>query len=225
MDSSEERVCPDCGQPAGAQPFCAACGLNLASLDRLPSRAEWEAAASQDSAASDAAGLPRDETVGTADPPPVKPAGWFPDPWDSAQQRYWDGSAWTGYQHPAALPVSAPNQFCRTCGTELAPHAAVCLSCGAAALGTAAGVANPKSPGLALFLSFLWPGAGQLYAGDSSGKTITFLILASVLFVFYLTIIGLIFLPLGLILAIIAMIDARDVAMKWNVDHGFPAGG
>jgi uncharacterized RDD family membrane protein YckC len=39
--SPEQRVCPDCGQPAGAQPFCAHCGVNLTGRDRLPSRAEF----------------------------------------------------------------------------------------------------------------------------------------------------------------------------------------
>ena len=36
------RVCPDCGSPAGTQPFCASCGRNLSMIERLPTRAEWE---------------------------------------------------------------------------------------------------------------------------------------------------------------------------------------
>jgi hypothetical protein len=28
---------------------------------------------------------------------PSPPAGWYPDPWRQAAQRYWDGSAWTAY--------------------------------------------------------------------------------------------------------------------------------
>jgi hypothetical protein len=38
----ESRVCPDCGSPAGSQPFCASCGRNLALVDRLPTRSDWE---------------------------------------------------------------------------------------------------------------------------------------------------------------------------------------
>lgn len=38
------RVCPDCGSPAGAQAFCASCGRNLTTVERLPTRAEWELA-------------------------------------------------------------------------------------------------------------------------------------------------------------------------------------
>jgi hypothetical protein len=33
--------------------------------------------------------------VRPAAPPPVAPAGWFPDPLDLAQSRYWDGGRWT----------------------------------------------------------------------------------------------------------------------------------
>jgi hypothetical protein len=27
------------------------------------------------------------------------PAGWYPDPWQQAPQRFWDGSQWTGHTH------------------------------------------------------------------------------------------------------------------------------
>jgi hypothetical protein len=37
------RVCPFCGEPPGAGVFCEACGRNLAEVDQLPTRAEWEA--------------------------------------------------------------------------------------------------------------------------------------------------------------------------------------
>jgi hypothetical protein len=36
------RVCPDCGSPAGTQPFCSNCGRNLSLIERLPTRAEWD---------------------------------------------------------------------------------------------------------------------------------------------------------------------------------------
>ncbi|HVT65939.1 MAG TPA: DUF2510 domain-containing protein [Mycobacteriales bacterium] len=37
------------------------------------------------------------------------PAGWYPDPQDATQQRYWDGSAWTGHTAAAgAAAVGAP---------------------------------------------------------------------------------------------------------------------
>jgi hypothetical protein len=43
----DERVCPHCGEPPGGV-FCASCGRNLAAVDRLPTRAEWEIAGVQD---------------------------------------------------------------------------------------------------------------------------------------------------------------------------------
>jgi len=44
----DARVCPHCGDPPGEGVFCAACGRNLAAVDRLPTRAEWDAANVQD---------------------------------------------------------------------------------------------------------------------------------------------------------------------------------
>ena len=40
--SADTRVCPFCGNPPGAGTFCEACGRNLAAVERLPTRAEWE---------------------------------------------------------------------------------------------------------------------------------------------------------------------------------------
>jgi hypothetical protein len=56
-------------------------------------------------------GPPSDQPVATADgrlpqpgagtelpdgPPPGKPANWYPDPWQKAKWRWWDGARWTG---------------------------------------------------------------------------------------------------------------------------------
>lgn len=42
MSDPDRRVCPECGEPGGDQPFCASCGTNLSKLDRLPTRAEFD---------------------------------------------------------------------------------------------------------------------------------------------------------------------------------------
>ena len=58
---SGERVCPFCGERPGEGVFCAACGRNLADVERLPSRAEWarpEVTAEEFLAAMRAAGNP-----------------------------------------------------------------------------------------------------------------------------------------------------------------------
>lgn len=36
------------------------------------------------------------------------PAGWYPDPQDATQQRYWDGTAWTGHTAAAGAASAAP---------------------------------------------------------------------------------------------------------------------
>jgi hypothetical protein len=36
------------------------------------------------------------------------PAGWYPDPQDAQQQRYWDGATWTGHTAAAAETVATP---------------------------------------------------------------------------------------------------------------------
>jgi hypothetical protein len=41
---SDVRVCPFCGEPPGVGMFCEACGRNLAAVEQLPTRAEWETA-------------------------------------------------------------------------------------------------------------------------------------------------------------------------------------
>jgi ribosomal protein L40E len=137
---------------------------------------------------------------------------------------------------PPPVPQAAPaGKFCGNCGSEVGSHAVVCLKCGAsvqpagashsAVVQSAQAPLNPKSPALAVFLSFVWPGGGQLYAGDSSPKTIILLMAGVFLLICYLTLIGLVLLPVGLGLAVYAMIDARNVARNWNVAHGFPASG
>ena len=36
------------------------------------------------------------------------PAGWFPDPQQPGQQRYWDGAEWTAHTQPLSGPVPPP---------------------------------------------------------------------------------------------------------------------
>jgi len=40
--NADARVCPFCGEPPGVGVFCEACGRNLAAVEQLPTRAEWE---------------------------------------------------------------------------------------------------------------------------------------------------------------------------------------
>ena len=56
---SDARVCPFCGERPGAGVFCESCGRNLAAVERLPTRAEWETAGRSD-------GRPLDERCAEA---------------------------------------------------------------------------------------------------------------------------------------------------------------
>ncbi len=47
---AEARVCPFCGNPPGPGMFCEACGRNLQSVERLPTRAERESERRADAA-------------------------------------------------------------------------------------------------------------------------------------------------------------------------------
>jgi hypothetical protein len=38
------------------------------------------------------------------------PAGWFPDPYNPRQQRWWDGTGWTEHYQPVPVPQPAPQQ-------------------------------------------------------------------------------------------------------------------
>ena len=42
-----------------------------------------------------------------------QPAGWYPDPEGSDQERYWDGSEWTEFLEPVEIPASPTEHRCR----------------------------------------------------------------------------------------------------------------
>ncbi len=63
---------------------------------------------------------PTDQPRGDEPRVPTTPAGWYPDPSQPGQQRYWDGSAWTAHSAPggpaAAGFAGAPNAGYATLG-------------------------------------------------------------------------------------------------------------
>lgn len=76
---------------------------------------------------------------------PSVPEGWYPDPQDPAQERWYDGSAWTRALRPASSVQAAVAGYgqavvqprpgaihCVGCGRELVWSAAVCPACGTA---------------------------------------------------------------------------------------------
>jgi TM2 domain-containing membrane protein YozV len=99
--------------------------------------------------------------------------------------------------------------YCRGCGNALHPEAAICRQCGVA---TQKFVTSAKSPAVALLLSFLFTGLGQLYNGEI-GKAAVFLAVAFVNIALMFVMIGFF---TGPITWIWSMVDAYKVAKKNN---------
>ena len=59
------------------------------------------------------------------------PAGWYPDPSNAAQQRYWDGNQWTEHVHPVAAATEQAAQY--GAADQAAQYAAADTGAGAAA--------------------------------------------------------------------------------------------
>jgi hypothetical protein len=131
-----------------------------------------------------------------------------------------------GPQDAPAPPAPVPNgmrAFCRACGRGLDPRAVICPACGVAQppiAGAYAPVAlppEPKSAGVAMFLSFLWPGAGHLYLEDTGAKAIVFTVVSALCFLLSLSIIGLVIsVPVWLGCAIYTMIDTSSATARFN---------
>lgn len=51
------------------------------------------------------------------------PAGWYPDPSNAAQQRYWDGNGWTEHVHPPVAAQPDENAAALSYASETAQYA------------------------------------------------------------------------------------------------------
>lgn len=51
--------------------------------------------------------------------------GWYPDPYQGGQQRYWDGAAWTEHVHPSSPPAAVPAGGSSRTGLVIAAMAVV----------------------------------------------------------------------------------------------------
>lgn len=100
--------------------------------------------------------------------------GWFPDPFDPARQRWWDGRQWTTHLHPAArgpeLTASDPGPL-----TPGAPHrrtrvATVALVTAGALL---VGAATATAAGLLAFVPSGQGGASQAAPAAPTSSTTT----------------------------------------------------
>jgi TM2 domain-containing membrane protein YozV len=140
-------------------------------------------------------------------------------------------SLWAGHAPMPAVALSSlspavgakstvlPATQCQNCRAMLDPRAVACPACGlptpaayAGQMATAVIAASTKSSGIALLLSLLWPGAGQIYVGRF-GPGAAFMVGSLVAFMMLFLIVGLLLYPAVLIWA---MIDAYQAAEKHN---------
>ena len=113
---------------------------------------------------------------------------------------------------------TADMKFCPSCGTELGSNVKFCPYCG---LDLAQSTVNPKpmqtvvekkTPILSVLLSFLFPGLGQFYNGQST-KGLYFIILAIVSWILFIILIGMV---LYLLVWLWSIFDAYQSAEAIN---------
>jgi len=112
---------------------CPICSMELADVNavRQHTRAEHSTGPDQDTSQG---------WVSVAGP---GPAGWYPDPWNSRSQRYWDGTQWSG----RTAPLDAPPE--PTPEPAMAAAGPVMAAAGPAPVMTAAGPAPSAGADLA----------------------------------------------------------------------------
>ena len=119
---------------------------------------------------------------------------------------------------PQCRQKSVNENYCPTCGFKLNPNVRTCTSCGSqidagAQVCAACGARVPyKSPIIALVLSLLFPGLGQLYNGQTN-KGITLIIAYVVFWILSLILIGII---LAILIWLYGMYDAFTSANALN---------
>jgi TM2 domain-containing membrane protein YozV len=132
----------------------------------------------------------------------MHPAGWFVDPGDARQLRYWDGQTWTAYTQPrvpGALIPGGPSQY-PAYGYPAGPPVAVAA----------------KNPAVSLLVSFFLPGVGSMINGDV-GTGIVILVIWLISFPLMFFFIGF-FTLIGAF--IWGLVDAYQGARRWNARHG-----
>jgi TM2 domain-containing membrane protein YozV len=132
----------------------------------------------------------------------MHPEGWFVDPGDARQLRYWDGRTWTAFTQPR---VPGPPQ---PVGPPQYP--------GYSYPATSPMIVAPKNPAVSMLVSFFLPGVGSMINGDvGTGIAILALWLVSFLLMFVFV---------GFFTVVVAfvwgLVDAYQGARRWNARHG-----
>ena len=110
--------------------------------------------------------------------------------------------------------------FCGNCGNGIDEAARFCQHCGNQQVATTHTTAMPvvhataRDPAIAVLLSFVWSGAGQIYAGATS-RGIWMIVIGAFLFLWVLGSAGAAFI-FAFPLWIWSMFDARTQAIRQN---------
>lgn len=227
IPDASTRVCPRCGEAAGETRYCGTCGLNILDESEIPTREAWE---TTQATAPDPAGS-QEVRVCRACASQMARSGPCPS---------------CGY-----LYGELKGRTCPRCGERQGIDGAYCSRCGerlptvTATTSLAAQVPpatvpvwptppvvvapaptpsrpEQKSTGLALFLNFLWPGAGHLYGGVRTDFGIVFCCISGVMFLLGLTIIGLVIsIPAWAVMAPWSMVDVNRRVKERNRAFGY----
>ncbi len=149
-------------------------------------------------------------------------AGWYPV--GDGRSRYWDGEHWAPYVAPAPPSQPHPHPGAARVGRDLVVGRGPYTAVWAAATATPYAVRPypgvppvvPKSPALALLISFFVPGVGTMLNGEV-GKGI--FILVGYLMGFMLSIV-LVGIPILIGFWVWGMADAYTGAQRWNAARG-----
>lgn len=115
-----------------------------------------------------------------------------------------------------AVKYKVKFMYCKYCGKEISEHAEICIHCGArikdattttAPIKDVTTVKLAKSPTLALFLSLIIVGLGQIY----NGQILKGIVMFVVAFITGITIIGLV---IAIPIWLYGMYDAYNTAKK-----------
>lgn len=113
--------------------------------------------------------------------------------------------------------------FCRNCGNGIDDAARFCQHCGGPQTAANSIAATPtahahrKDPAIAVLLSFVWSGAGQVYAGATS-RGIWMIVIGAILFLWVLGSAGAAFI-FAFPFWIWSMFDARTQAIKEGLNN------
>ena len=216
------------GHPAeDADIYCAKCGAKA--FETLPTPAVSQQNTDLPAAANN---MQATEAPATSLPTANSLTSLVPGMYPHADGRflYWDGSKWidpgSSVATPPAQPTPIPHQLV-TPAVRIQPYpAARPLSERAASVAPpppsrTAGAISPtrvkaKSPGLAMFVSFLFPGVGSMMNGDVGIGVLILISYTLCILTFFL------YVPLFIapIIWVIGMVHAYSGAKNWNLRHG-----